>query len=228
MPTEFPFVEIPKELEEFIGKRDPGTRIYRKDGSQEECSVWFDVLMEVLGSSVSPGGVGMYCPVSRAAVYKRVKEGKLSLFLFHITHRKTTLFGKNKILRDRPYGYIPASEAKAWREELEQRALSRGAITAEELEGSKPDWHGHFLDWKKSSERMGLFDVLKVDGVKPKEFALALVRGLLGKNTEFKYPAPPPPTRAERAAYLRKLNAEDRKRKQEFKKIMAKVKKPHE
>src|ERR1700704_2705412 len=149
MQTEFPFVIIPPELELIIGKHDPGTHIYRRDGSQEESAAWFEVLTEIIGPSVSPGGVGMYCPASRAAVYKRIKEGKLSIFLFHVRHRKTTLFGKNRILRDNPYGYIPVSEARAWREELEQRALSQGTITEEELEGARPDWSGEFLQWRE-------------------------------------------------------------------------------
>jgi hypothetical protein len=151
--TEFPFVEIPENLVPIIGNLVPGTHIYRRDGSQEESSVWFDLLTEIIGPSVSPGGVGMYCPVSRAAVYKRIKEGNLSIFLFHVTHRTTTLFGKNKILRDNPYGYIPASEARAWREELEARALNQGIITEEELEGAKPDWVGDFLQWQNKRER---------------------------------------------------------------------------
>lgn len=141
-----------------IGKVDEGTRIYRRDGSQEESAAWFDALTEIVGPTVSPGGVGMYCPVSRAAVYKRVKEGNLSMFLFHVTHRKTTLFGKTKILRDTPYSYIPISEARAWRRELEERALRQQVITPEELEGSRPDWAGEFVEWKNSSERPSLFD----------------------------------------------------------------------
>lgn len=159
MQTEFPFVQIPVELYPIVGTPEPGTHIYRRDGSQEESAVWFDLVTDLIGPSVSPGGVGMYCPVSRAAVYKRIQEGKLSIFLFHVTHRKTTLFGKNKILRDNPYGYIPVSEARAWRTELEARAVKQGLITEEELEGAKPDWHGKFLDWKNSSERLGMFDV---------------------------------------------------------------------
>jgi hypothetical protein len=183
VPTEFPFVEIPDELEAIVGKRKPGTRIYRRDGSQEESSVWFDLLTEIIGPSVSPGGVGMYCPVSRAAVYKRIKEGKLSIFLFHVTYRKTTLFGKNKILRDHPYGYIPASEARAWREELEERALSQGTITAEELEGAKPDWHGEFLSWQNKHDRMDYFSDMAREG-KGRVKALAeLVRGILTAET---------------------------------------------
>jgi hypothetical protein len=179
VPTEFPFVEIPQELEGIVGKRKPGTRIYRRDGSQEESSVWFDLLTEVIGPSVSPGGVGMYCPVSRAAVYKRIKEGKLSLFLFHVKHRTTTLFGKNRILRDNPYGYIPASEARAWREELEQRALSQGTITEEELEGARPDWAGDFLQWREKRERGA---PLSADGWTKMDVARALVQVLLPKR----------------------------------------------
>lgn len=153
MQTNFPFVELPDALEPIIGKRESGTRIYRRDGSQEESAVWFDLLTELIGPSVSPGGVGMYCPVSRAAVYKRIKEGKLSIFLFHVTHRKTTLFGKNKILRGNPYSYIPVSEARAWRDELEERAVKQGSITERELEGARPDWAGNFLQWRNKRER---------------------------------------------------------------------------
>ena len=176
MQTRFPFVEIPEELEAIVGKREPGTRIYRRDGSQEESSVWFDLLTEIIGPSVSPGGVGMYCPVSRAAVYKRIKEGKLSIFLFHVTHRKTTLFGKNRILRDNPYGYIPASEARAWREELEERAVSQGTITEEDLEGARPDWSGDFLQWRNKRERG---TTLEAEGFTKMEFARDLARLLL-------------------------------------------------
>jgi hypothetical protein len=164
MQTDFPFVSIPAELESIIGKRDPGTHIYRRDGSQEESSAWFDLLTEIIGPSVSPGGVGMYCPASRAAVYKRIQEGKLSIFLFHVTYRKTTLFGKNKILRENPYGYIPVSEVRAWRKELEERALRQGKITEEELEGSKPDWHGEFLQWRNKHERMDFFSSMASEG----------------------------------------------------------------
>ncbi|MEO7931535.1 MAG: hypothetical protein ABIT76_00105 [Chthoniobacterales bacterium] len=176
MQTDFPFVEIPTELYSLVGKPDSGTRMYRRDGSQEEAAAWFELITEIIGPSVSPGGVGMYCPVSRAAVYKRIKEGKLSIFLFHVTYRKTTLFGKNKILRENPYGYVPASEAKAWRQELEERAVKQGAITIEDLEGSKPDWHGEFLQWQNKNERMGLLDSLEVDGESPMDFLISLAK----------------------------------------------------
>jgi hypothetical protein len=186
MQTEFPFVRIPVELEPIIGKRDSGTHIYRRDGSQEESAAWFEMLTEIIGPSVSPGGVGMYCPVSRAAVYKRIKEGKLSIFLFHVTHRKTTLFGKNKILRDNPYGYIPVSEAKAWRQELEQRAIEQGRITQEELEGAKPDWHGEFLQWRNKRERIDFFTAMDDAGFGRVEAVTELIKAVLGSKRETK------------------------------------------
>ena len=182
MTTEFPFVKIPREMEAAIGKPDPGTHMYRKDGSQEESAAWFDLLTELIGPSVSPGGVGMYCPVSRAAVYKRIKEGKLSIFLFHVTHRKTTLFSKTKTLRDTPYGYIPVSEAQAWRKELEERAVRQGAITEEELEGSKPDWHGEFLEWRNKRERLGLSDVMRLEGGSMMELVKVIAGFGVGKK----------------------------------------------
>lgn len=161
MSTSFPFVEIPKEMESIIGVPDDGTRMYRHEGSQEESGAWYELLTEIVGPTVSPGGVSMICPVSRAAVHKRIKEGRLSIFLFHVTYRKTTLFGENKILKQEPYGYIPVSECRAWREELEARAISQGKITLEELEGAKPDWNGSFMKWRNKSERLGLLDYLK-------------------------------------------------------------------
>lgn len=189
MQTGFPFVGVAEYLYPIVGQPDPGTRIYRRDGSQEDSAIWFDLITELIGASVSPGGVGMYCPVSRAAVYKRIKEGKLSIFLFHVTHRKTTLFGKNKILRDNPYGYVPVSEARAWRMQLEERAVRQGLITEEELEGAKPDWHGEFLEWRTRNERGG----------PPDEFSpLGIIKGIAGASGQ-----------------NRKQNAESKPRKRE-------------
>ena len=156
--TEFPYLEVPVEFLPIVGESDEGTRVYRRDGAREECGPWFDVVSEIAGESVSPGGVGMYCPVSRAAVYKRMKKGKLTAFLSHVTYHKTTLFGGERKVRERPYCYIPASECRAWAKELEERALMQGRITADELEGAKPDWHGEFMDWKNKKERAVIFD----------------------------------------------------------------------
>ncbi len=123
-----------------IGEKDEGTRVYRKDGSQEESSAWFDALTDLIGPSVSPGGVGMYCPVTRAGVYKRIQEGRLSMFLFHVTHRKTTFWGGKKIVRESPYAYIPVSEVRAWRAELEERAVSQGIVTQKQIDKARPSW----------------------------------------------------------------------------------------
>lgn len=193
MATEFPFVIIAPELESLIGTPDEGTHIYRKEGTQEESAVWFELLTEIIGPSVSPGGVGMYCPVSRAAVYKRIKEGKLSMFLFHVTHRKTTLFGKTKTLRQTPFAYIPVSEAQAWRRELEERALKQGSISQEELEGSRPDWHGEFTEWRNKKERAGLKEQLTADGVSIPDLIKALVKGAMSSEK-----GPQPPTKPKR------------------------------
>ena len=62
MQTNFPFVELPDALEPIIGKREPGTRIYRRDGSQEESAVWFDLLTELIASAGEPAPTSNYVP----------------------------------------------------------------------------------------------------------------------------------------------------------------------
>ncbi len=84
----------------------------------------------------------MFAPVSRAAVHKRLKEGKLTCFLYHNSHRKRGLFGGKREIRESDMAYIPVSECKAWGKEIMERAIEKGLVTREELEGDKPDWHG--------------------------------------------------------------------------------------
>lgn len=177
METRFPFVEVPPRLLRIIGERVGDTRVYRKKGPQEEAALWHEVVYWVAGPTVSPGGVLMYCPVSRAAVYKRMKEGKMTAFNFYPSGRKTKFFGGLISVREMPYCYIPISEAKAWRRELEERAVAQGKIsreelgrarrtsewvykvlaygemTPEELQGAKPDRDGFFLEWDSKWQR---------------------------------------------------------------------------
>ena len=148
-----PFVKIPPELLPIIGEKDEDTRVYRKEGPEEEAAGWYEALTAIIGDAVSPGGVSMYCPVSRAAVYKRIGDGKLSMFLYYVTHRKTRLFGGTRVTRESPYSFIPASEAKAWKTELEERAVREGRITWEELEGARPDWDGEIMEWRERRDR---------------------------------------------------------------------------
>ena len=125
MTTRIPFEEIPEELKEIIGDPDPGTRLYRAEGGQEDHQIWFDAVRKICTEGkVSPGGAGSFAPVSRAAVYKALREGRLSAFFFHITKKSFSWMGKEIKFRDTPYGYVSVRELKAWKEDLMQRAGS--------------------------------------------------------------------------------------------------------
>ena len=147
METDFPYLVIPDRLKPIVGKPDPGTRIYRIEGSDAEVGPWYDAICECFpdDSFVSPGGVGMYAGVSRPAVHKRLKQGKLTGFFFHVTRATQSIFGYQKKIKQLPYGYIPASECKAWGLELKSRPDRREAML-EAAGGPKPDWQGEFLD----------------------------------------------------------------------------------
>ncbi len=81
------------DLKHAIGESGPETKIYRKDGPESELPFWFEAINTIAGDMVSPSGANMYCPVSRAAVHKWLKEGKLTGF-FLPTTPKRNLFGK--------------------------------------------------------------------------------------------------------------------------------------
>jgi hypothetical protein len=152
----FKYLEVQAGLEPIVGKRDPDTRIYRREGSDEDSGPWFDALCEHFPGEgfVSPGGVGMYAPVSRSGVYKRLKEGKMTAFCFHVVEAKRSIFGYQDKLKKRPYVYIPVSECKAWAEELKTRPDRKEAYL-EAAGGEKPDLEGVFLDEPKKVPAAG-------------------------------------------------------------------------
>ena len=153
MNKEFPYLDVPASLKPIVGVADPETRIYRREGSDEKSGPWFDALCEHFPGEgfISPGGVGMYAPVSRAGVYKRLKEGNLTAFCFHVVKAERSLFGYQKKLKERPYVYVAVSECKAWGQDLKARP-DRKAAYVEAAGGDKPDREGEFLAETKRSK----------------------------------------------------------------------------
>lgn len=157
----FPFVEIPDDLKHVFGEALPNTRLYERDGSEEEAGAWFEALTAVAGSTVSPGGGSMFAPVSRPAVHKRIKEGNLTAFYFYVKSTRKGLFGKQRKSRETPLVYIPTLELKAWGKELEERMLRLGKVSQEELEEAKPDWPEEFWIQYSKGQRALIYEVLK-------------------------------------------------------------------
>jgi hypothetical protein len=150
MRSDFPFVKVPLDLYRIIGEPLPGTRMHRKEDAEDHIAGWEDVIFKEFGPCVSPGGAAQRAGVSRAAVHDRLKQGKLTGFFFYSTKPRRFLFGKLPPKRELMIGYIPVSEAAAWRTEIEQRAIKKGLVTREELDGDKPDWQGCFLESNSS------------------------------------------------------------------------------
>lgn len=120
---EFPFIEVPKDLRKIVGEPTPGTRAYRREGTHAECGQWIEDLgLHYKGDvGISPAGVTMFVPVQRAAVHKRIKEGKLTAFFFYITRIEDTFFGNKRKVKLRPYILLSMSECKAWVAEMKRR-----------------------------------------------------------------------------------------------------------
>ncbi len=145
MQTTFPFVEVTAKHSKFTGEPDEGTRIYRMEGPEDNLRAWFEAITAAYGPTVSPGGVTMFAPVSRAAVYKRLKQGNLTGFAFQIVEKNTGLFGRPRIRRETPYLYIPVSECQAWGDLLKASTEERRAAA----DFTKKDWQSDFLAKRK-------------------------------------------------------------------------------
>lgn len=133
---DFPYVSVPEHLQPLLGEPDAGTRIWRAFGSREAFGLWNEALFQVLNEAgVSPGGASMYADVSRAAVYKRMQEGRLTAFLFHPVEG-IGRFSKREVLASggRPYVYLPTSEIIAWGERIKK--LPRRDRIRERTEGT--------------------------------------------------------------------------------------------
>jgi len=158
MKKAFPYIEVPEHLRHIVGDPAPGTRMYRAYGKQEDIRKWFDTVMEISGEhgAVSPGGVTMYTGISRTGVHKRLKEGRLTIFLLYVTKEAGLLKKKTKIDNDgRPYGFIPLSECRAWADEIRERAKSDPIGAEKERVGDKSH-DDSFLnvpkDWKDKTK----------------------------------------------------------------------------
>lgn len=145
MKKEFPYVKVPDRLLPFIGDPDEGTRIYRRYGTENDYRVWFNAASKICKPDglVTPGGAAGYARVSRAGLHKRLKEGRLTAFIFHEI-KDSKLWKGTKTLTDGrspSSGFVPVSECKAWAAELEGK-------TVEELEKEitgDHDWKGKAL-----------------------------------------------------------------------------------
>jgi len=112
---DFPYVDVPENYRAIVGERDSGTRCYHAYGPAEDFRRWSWAVGRVCGRTISPGGVVMYVRCTRAGVHKRIQEGRLTAFCFHVVKGKTAFRGR-EILDNggRPYIDIPLSECEAW------------------------------------------------------------------------------------------------------------------
>ncbi len=125
------YVKISPDLHRYLGDPKPATLIYQKSGSQEEAGRWFDTVTAAVGPTISLGAVQLYCPVSRSALHERMDRGRLTVFEFTVTERRTNFLGINKTIKKEPFAYVPVSECRSWRKDIEERARERGMTERE-------------------------------------------------------------------------------------------------
>jgi hypothetical protein len=131
-------VDVPERLLPIFGRPGPGARMYRTAANAEHWAIWPDALVKACPDGlVSPGVFGMFARVSRAAVHKAMKEGRLTAFIFHEVEERRTHFGTKRPHRKNPFIYIPVIECMGWGKQLELQYPPD-----HELERNNPHWYG--------------------------------------------------------------------------------------
>ena len=82
----------------------------------------------------------MFCNVSRAAAHKKMHNGGITAFCFHVTKTERTLFGEKSYIGKTPYILIPIYDLKQWEEEL----FERKAQQERDLKPGRKDFNDPF------------------------------------------------------------------------------------
>ena len=123
------YINVSRGLARVCGKRDEGTRIHRRTGDVDAFQMWYEAVCERVEGGVLPfTWVPRYVRVSRTAVHKRVKEGRLTAFLFEfdVAGLRRVLDGRAK----NQYVLVPLTEVKAWAANMEDRRERSGKAEA--------------------------------------------------------------------------------------------------
>lgn len=127
MEQDFPYLKIKPRFRKLLGAVDEDTRIFRQAGFMTDFQAWMQHLHEEVNGDLIPATwVPEYVGVSRAAVHKRIKAGRLTMFVFELHDPFPGPIAK---LTGRPkveYAYCVRSECFAWYEEITFRNARKG------------------------------------------------------------------------------------------------------
>lgn len=119
--AEHEYIRVPRSVARMGQGRDEGKRVYRMFGDFEDFREWYKTVTGKIEGGVVPlTWVPHYVGATRAAVYKRAKEGRLTAFVFQVEakgllHRVFDETAKNQ------YVLVPMEEVKTWAREMDER-----------------------------------------------------------------------------------------------------------
>lgn len=127
MEQDFPYLKIKPDLQNLVGPVDEDTRTFRQRGRKMDFQTWVAHLHDELKGNLIPATwVPEYVGVSRTAAHKRIKAGRLTMFVFELFEYQESLLKKLKEVRLAEFAYCVRSECDAWYEEIAFRKARRG------------------------------------------------------------------------------------------------------
>ena len=133
--------EVPANLLTRVGSLRRGTCTYETRGDHDAYREWVNALFShFMAGLLNPSCAGMYAGVSRTALHKALREGRLIAFSFRLTQPQE---GPREV--GPPYVLIPIDELNSWRRVLAERAKQHIKITLSipvmdfEINGESPN-----------------------------------------------------------------------------------------
>lgn len=122
MKSEFPFVSVPNTPGHIVGTPDPGTRLYRAQLWSCQYQDWFLAIDQICQQRgvLAPVAAADFINVSRVAIHKRLKEGRLTGFMFQEVIDANSMDAGNSP-KGQPVCFIPFTECLAWANEIARR-----------------------------------------------------------------------------------------------------------
>lgn len=125
-------ISIPSKLHVAFG--EPGSttpNVFEQEGDVWHALSWFNVLRKVVGEVVALPTVSLLVPVSRNAIHKRIKEGKLSVFKYTVIESGEGV--SESLNRGRPHAFVPVLECKLWFQDMHDRTVAREGGESEDI-----------------------------------------------------------------------------------------------
>lgn len=144
------YVVFPRSVVHLFGQRAPGYRIYSRSGGIDDYRSWVHALAEHVGLVLSSGEAATYLGITRAAVWRRMNQGKLTTFNFYLAPIEVN----GDLVVKSLDACVPLKELRQWHDFRQARKDELERLDREEEEQERAEDQRRVLEEEERERRM--------------------------------------------------------------------------